>query len=60
MHSSHSPGDGHMTVRIKFINDVIREMRVKSTDTIRDFKGICPMFQVAAGVKLGFRASVDK
>jgi len=30
--------DGHMTVRIKFINDVIREMRVKSTDTIRDFK----------------------
>jgi len=27
-----------MTVRIKFINDVIREMRVKSTDTIRDFK----------------------
>jgi len=27
-----------MTVRIKFLNDVIREMRVKSTDTIRDFK----------------------
>jgi len=36
--TGHSPGDGHMTVRIKFINDVIREMRVKSTDTIRDFK----------------------
>jgi len=30
--------DGHMVVRIKFLNDVIREMRVKATDTIRDFK----------------------
>jgi len=36
--ASASSSDGHMTVRIKFINDVIREMRVKSTDTIRDFK----------------------
>lgn len=30
--------DGHMTVRVKFLNDVIRETRVKTTDTIRDFK----------------------